>query len=340
MKRFKNILVVCQEDSQPVLAVERALVLARQNDASVTLVDVVGMHDAEMGEILADTANPSSHDVRARLTHYHQRHLDALRAPLDEAGVTAQTEILWGVGFVEIIRTVLCGEHDLVIKAVNPDCSFNGQRVLSGLDMHLMRKCPCPVWILKDRIDRDDLRVLAAVDPVSATDKGEDLNRVILDLASSICPAENGELHVLHAWTVREERALLHDGEDQADSEEVRRVRSRVRDTRAEGLERLMSHCADGPTHRRVHLLQGLAGEVVPAFVADAAIDLVVMGTVSRTDIPGVFMGDTAEMILNRVACSVLAVKPKGFKTPIEVDQPAEQSGAGTPRAKSALRVA
>jgi len=43
----------------------------------------------------------------------------------------------------------------------------------------------------------------------------------------------------------------------------------------------------------------------------------VVMGTVARTGVPGFIMGNTAETILNHINCSVLAIKPQGFVTPI-----------------------
>lgn len=46
-------------------------------------------------------------------------------------------------------------------------------------------------------------------------------------------------------------------------------------------------------------------------------IDLVVMGTVGRRGIKGFFMGNTAEKVLNNINCSVLAIKPKGWKTSV-----------------------
>lgn len=41
------------------------------------------------------------------------------------------------------------------------------------------------------------------------------------------------------------------------------------------------------------------------------------MGTVARTSLPGFFMGNTAEDVLSQLDCSVLAVKPPGFVTPV-----------------------
>ena len=45
------------------------------------------------------------------------------------------------------------------------------------------------------------------------------------------------------------------------------------------------------------------------------------MGTVARAGLEGYFIGNTAEMVLQRVACSVLTVKPDGFVTPVILDQ-------------------
>jgi nucleotide-binding universal stress UspA family protein len=41
------------------------------------------------------------------------------------------------------------------------------------------------------------------------------------------------------------------------------------------------------------------------------------MGTVARSGIPGLIMGNTAEAILTELECSVLAIKPPGFVTPV-----------------------
>jgi nucleotide-binding universal stress UspA family protein len=59
----------------------------------------------------------------------------------------------------------------------------------------------------------------------------------------------------------------------------------------------------------------------IPELVKEHQIDLVMMGTVGRTGIPGFLMGNTAETILNRIDCSVLAIKPEGFVTPVTLEK-------------------
>jgi nucleotide-binding universal stress UspA family protein len=44
------------------------------------------------------------------------------------------------------------------------------------------------------------------------------------------------------------------------------------------------------------------------------------MGTVARIGVAGLFIANTAEAILEQIECSVLAVKPEGFETPVSLE--------------------
>ena len=48
---------------------------------------------------------------------------------------------------------------------------------------------------------------------------------------------------------------------------------------------------------------------------------MVVMGTLSRSGPAGVLIGNTAEKVLARIDCSVLAVKPEAFITPVRISE-------------------
>ena len=62
---------------------------------------------------------------------------------------------------------------------------------------------------------------------------------------------------------------------------------------------------------------QGAPGQAIPALVRELDADLVVMGTVARTGIPGLIIGNTAEAVLSQLRCSVLAIKPSAFVSPV-----------------------
>lgn len=49
-------------------------------------------------------------------------------------------------------------------------------------------------------------------------------------------------------------------------------------------------------------------------------VDCIVVGTVARTGIAGFIMGNNAETILERIDCSLLAIKPPGFVTPVTLE--------------------
>ena len=44
---------------------------------------------------------------------------------------------------------------------------------------------------------------------------------------------------------------------------------------------------------------------------------LLVMGAVSRSGLDRIFIGNTAERVIDAVGCDVLVVKPRAFKTPV-----------------------
>jgi nucleotide-binding universal stress UspA family protein len=47
--------------------------------------------------------------------------------------------------------------------------------------------------------------------------------------------------------------------------------------------------------------------------------DLVIMGTVARAGIAGLLIGNTAEAVFEQVECSLLAVKPPEFVSPVKL---------------------
>ena len=71
----------------------------------------------------------------------------------------------------------------------------------------------------------------------------------------------------------------------------------------------------------RVHIADkvGRPDQVILKCIREYHIDLLVLGTLGRAGVPGVMIGNTAERLLPEVTCSVLAVKPPGFRCPIPI---------------------
>lgn len=233
-----------------------------------------------------------------------------------------------GTPFLVAIREVLAEGRDLIIKLASPETGLL-DRLLGGTDLQLLRKSPCPVWILSPQDRENYRRILAAVDfdPWRPELENDTLNRRILELSSSLALADFAELHLAHSWEPLSEdmMRLWSDPDDVAkivDSVNTEHLRHQ------EGLERLTHKLrdwigADAYDYLKPspHLLRGSAPETIPDLVDRLESDLVVMGTVGRSGIPGLIVGNTAETILSQLKCALLAVKPDGFVSPVTLSE-------------------
>jgi nucleotide-binding universal stress UspA family protein len=318
MERFKSILAVVTEDSLFEAAFAHALDLARENDAALTLVDVIHAAPGELGRALAALSGERGPAIEDDVIAYHRSRLAALADRARAAKVDVSEAVLQGSGFVEIIRMVLREGHDIVIKGATVSETCGGK--IEGGDMHLLRKCPCPVWMLTGAGDGRLDTVLAAIDPDPA--RGEvvvGLDRRVLELATSLAARAGATAHVIHAWCLPEEQALRQGRYGRDHGGEVDLLLTRGE---AEARQRVADAVKPFPqiAPRHVHVRKGLPGDVITAHAQSVAADVIVMGTVGRTGLHGFVMGNTAETILNRVTCSVIAIKPEGFETPITLD--------------------
>jgi universal stress protein E len=69
--------------------------------------------------------------------------------------------------------------------------------------MHLMRKCPCPVWVMNPDQPKHYSHILAAVDPTPSNEERDTLNVKIMDPATSLAHRERCELLIIHTWTFK-----------------------------------------------------------------------------------------------------------------------------------------
>ena len=322
MKRFKHILCVITspETSAPLL--ERALELATVNQARLTAVAVAERISIGMG---MPDGGPISGGLQEAVLESAQHRLDEAIAPFRKRQ-DIESRVLLGPLFLEVIREVLRDGHDLVMKpAENPEWL---DRLLGSEDMHLLRKCPCPVWLVKPGAAGKFRSIVAAVDLDDAHDEDElqtrhRLNMDILELASSLALANFCELHVVHAWEVIGETSM-RDGFIRLPEARVDAYVHQVRERREAAMARLLEALNERPGERvldcieyTVHLVKGSPRKIIPAISRQVRADMVVMGTVARTGVPGFITGNTAEMILAQIESSVLAIKPRGFLTPV-----------------------
>jgi len=322
MKRFKNILYLVEPGKDQTAALARAVSLAENNQARLTLLRII---EPPRSGILEGSRTLEALFTGAR--QHLMAELETLAKPYGER-LDIAVKVRLGTPYLEAIREVLAAKRDLVIKLASPEAGIL-ERFLGGTDLQLLRKCPCPVWVMSPQ-DKDNYRrILAAVDFDPWRQETEEtlaLNRQILELACSLALSDFADLHLVHSWEPLSPE-IMRLWNDAGDAGNVGIIADQVKKEHLrhqEGFERLARQLRGwigAETYDyltpRLHLLQGTAQETIPALAARLNFDLVMMGTVGRAGIPGVIIGNTAEAILGQLRCALLAVKPADFVTPV-----------------------
>jgi universal stress protein E len=307
MKRFKNILYFANNAKKDCPALKRAVSLAESNQARLTLVDVIAEFNStpELEQGLNKPIKQLLHDS-------YMEALTELIAPYQKTGQMFYTQVLHGTAFIEIIRTVQRNNFDLLIKAASKPAGLT-EKLLGSTDLHLLRKCPCPVWIERPSIAQPYRRILAAVDPLR-NQPDENSDQLVMQLATSLAQQEQASVSVIHAWRLVGE-SMLRSGRFHLSSSEVDRLLEQEKQRHAVAMDALLADF-ELPTTTTIWLEKGDAASLILQHSANA--DVIVMGTVGRTGIPGFIIGNTAENVLQNTQVSVLAVKPAGFSSPVK----------------------
>ncbi len=214
-----------------------------------------------------------------------------------------------------IIQEAIAHQNDLVIKEAEP--LNEGTEGFKAIDMTLLRKCPCALWLHRP-IDkpRNKRRIAVAIDPMTTSDEQHALSLRLLELSRSIADTCDSRLHVISCWEYYLENYLEGNAWIHVDDEELAKEVSNAKVKHEQVLRSLIEE--SGISGEMVlHFLHGKADDKIPNIVDELEIDVLVMGTLARTGISGFVIGNTAENILQSISCSLVAMKPEGFVSPI-----------------------
>ncbi len=308
MDRFKKILFFADGARGEKHALTRAMELADHNNASITVVDVVahvGTNDHSLDE-----------SIKALQSALIKERLEVINGLIKEttpkaSAVRAKSLVIDGEkDFIEVIRLVVREGYDLLIKSVNKG-SLLSSAIFGNVDLRLMRQCPAPVWLIKPS-RRKISNILAAVDLTSDAKATLDVSAQVIDISAGVARRESAQLHVVTAWEPPVNPEVRKKLEADAYASMVARYKGQIHHRFARLVDKL------GEREINEHIIRGKPDAAITNLVSRYDVDLLVMGTLSRSGIPGLLIGNTAERVLNEVNCSVLTCKPRGFKTVIK----------------------
>jgi universal stress protein E len=313
-RQLRRILIAIRDVRHaPRSELRKAGALARAAGARIELFHALA--EGDLGGSLRETLEDTASGARRRLERF------AREKSLHRLSVSCTTS--WDYPAHEaIVRRAIASGADLVIAASRPR-RLGGRLLLANTDWELIRHCPVPLLLVKSRRDYVRPVVLAAVDPFHAHARPADLDARLLDSGNTFTRLLRGSLHIFHAYmpiiTVQPlplgtaPLVTLPPEAEEAHGRQIARV-----------IDRLAARAGIPPKRRHVHM--GDVAEELRAAERQTRASLVVMGAVSRSALARLFIGNTAERVLDRLDCDLLIVKPRGFKT-------------GVPRRKSARRL-
>jgi universal stress protein E len=319
MRSIRRILVAIRDpDAKTTPALVKAGQLAHALGAQIELFHGIST------PLYVDCYGPSSSELPAIERNARTRTLASLekiaaRMRLAHIKVTVAAE--WDFPVYEaILRRASQVKADLIVADQHA-----GRHAVAGLlhltDWELLRLSPVPVLLVKTRGIYQNPVVLAALDPGHTFSKPANLDPRILAAGSTLARALRGKLHALHAYVpfpfVADPNTLLN-------QETVEQLEKDATAAAQSALDRALRKTTIRKAQR--HILGRHPADAIAETARELRSSIVVMGAVSRSGLKRLFIGNTAERVLDLLTCDVLVVKPAHFASRV-------------PRAKRGVRV-
>jgi universal stress protein E len=309
MRKIRRILVAVKDPSLRSLpAVMKAAQLAKAWDASLDLFHCI----STPLYIDAYSANGTLEDVEQSTVKQQRDRLERLAHKLRADNLEVTANVAWDYPVFEaIVRRAHETKADLIVAERHAGRHF-AAGMLQLTDWELLRTSPVPVLLVKTTGTYKRPVVLAAVDPSHANAKPTNLDERILRQGALFSEALQGSLHAVHAYIPLPTpfpSNLLTQGA-------VQKLTADIAARARRGFERSV-RAYEIPKARR-HLLARHPINAIEETARKFNSAIVVMGALSRSGLKRLFIGNTAESLLDSLPCDFLIVKPDRFDSPIQ----------------------
>lgn len=308
-EKKSNIMVAIANPDQSALPLlKKAAGIARQRNAALHLLHVIALPYGPVtraGAPVQDAFKGTIRDGESRLAELVRT--SQLR------GLDVKTTVVWDYPASDaIVRQVMKHRPDLLVVESQRHGRLS-RMVLTNTDWDLIRLCPCPLLLSKRPSLPARPKVVAALDPFHAHAKPAGLDDVILDRAVQLAGTVK-RVTAFHSHASPEPLFVvgLHEPYvPMMTPEEIAAYEGKI-DKKLRGTAARF----DIPAANVIRM-SGDPAQTLPAFVKRTRADLVVMGAVSRSGVKRLFIGNTAERLVDKLDCDILVVKPKRFASPV-----------------------
>jgi universal stress protein E len=300
-RRFERILVAIADPAAGVdKAVRRATALAHGSGASVELFHAI---PAAMS---AGMAHASAEQFTRWEFTESNRLLERIANRLRREELLVSTAVQTGYPAHEaILRRVRETKADLVVIEARKHNVF-ARLLLTQTDFELIRHCPVPLLIVKGRAAWRSPRILAALDPFHQNGETSALDDEIVTVAEALAAITRGSVHAAHVYRPLPLPLVGVPIGPVLPEPQPAQERKQGLDMRRRFVKILARY---GIRRGRAHLVSGDPVRELPRLARNLKLGLVVMGATSRSGFKRIFIGHTAEHVLDRLTCDVLVVK-------------------------------
>ncbi|MGL4474755.1 MAG: universal stress protein UspE, partial [Shewanella sp.] len=238
--------------------------------------------------------------------------LDDLLSPFRAQGIEIASEVVWhNRPFESIINFAIANEFDLIIKATHAHDKLKSV-IFTPTDWHLMRKAPMPVLMVKEHAWITQGKILCAVN-ISHTEENDtdSFNHKIIEQGLLLARQFDAQVHLVNAYPGTPINLAI-----ELPDFDAKTFNDSVKTQHQSRVEHLAHHY--GISLANCHVEEGLPEDVIPHVAQTLDAELVILGTIGRTSLFAALIGNTAEHVIDSLNCDLLAVKPQGYRSPLQ----------------------
>ncbi len=312
METYQNILAVIDPSTDEQKALKRAIELAvsiKANGSSnikVTAFLTIFDFSYEMTTILSSNErNVMRQSVIKDKTLWLESIVNELKSNID-----IECQVVWhNRPFEAIIEQVIKHNYDIVIKGTHQHDKLKSV-IFTPTDWHILRKCPCPVLLVKEHAWPENGNIIASLNVGSDEEEHDSLNVKITEQAKQLASLVQGNVHLVNSFPGTPVNIAIEIPEFNS---------TEYNDTMLKHHQQAMIAHANkfDISVINTHVEEGLPETVIEQVADKIDAELVILGTVGRTGISAALIGNTAEHVIDQLNCDVLALKPEGYISPL-----------------------
>ena len=307
---FQKILAVIDGNLEQQKSLARAIEISQKTGATITAFLTIYDFSYEMTTMLSmDERENMRQAVVDERTEWLSR---LLTSEFPQTGCTIDIKVVWhNRPYESIIYEVIDKGYDLIVKGTQQHGVLKSV-IFTPTDWHIMRKAPVPVLLVKEHAWPTGGQIIAAVNVGVDIAEHQSLNEKITFHAIQFAKLLKSDVHLVNSYPGTPTNIVIEIPE--FDPTQYNQ------NVRKHHVEALFKHAARHHINeQRCHIEEGLPEDVIPKYAEQLDAELVVLGTVGRQGISAALIGNTAEHVIDKLDCDVLAIKPEGFVSPIRL---------------------